>query len=135
MSRIHPLYLLLLPVVLILFFGYKTAQIQEEIAEQKAAFLQSQKIAHALVTYKKRYRDKEQLKKSIAQILKLTALKKSKITQKWSDHSLLLQASKISAPDAAILLNKILNGAYIIKMIDLKKLNTDKLALRLEITW
>jgi hypothetical protein len=134
-KNFNPLHLLALAIVLLAFTYFKLFELKKEINEEKSAFKESKELALKLNEYKKMYADKTHQTQALKRILAQPSLKKEHIEVIKSSKSWKLRAKSISLAPLNSLMNKVLNGTYIIEKLEIKKISNEKAQLYLEIVW
>lgn len=135
MKRLNPLYVGVALVSLLLFFALKLSSAKEELALAKEEYKESALAINELSSLKGTYPGKEEVKKSLQRILTHSLLKDANIEQKLKTDSIMLSASSIDKESLNSLMSKLLNGAYEIGTLNIKKLSDNKASLEVEIRW
>jgi len=125
MNRINPLYLGGFLIVLLLFFSFKLSNAKADLAEAKESYKESLKLSTSLSELKKVYTKKP----------RLGAFKSASIVQTKTKSGVILDAKSIDIKELNSLMGKLLNGAYNIDALKIKKLSATKASLHLEIKW
>lgn len=125
MNRINPLYLGLFLIVLLLFLSFKLSSAKSELAEAKEAYKESSKLSSELSALKKVYSEK----------VNLASLKSASVVEKSIKNGVTLSSESMSIDELNALMGKVLNGAYNITELKVKKINPTQASLHLEIKW
>ncbi|NOR57771.1 MAG: hypothetical protein GQ474_04535 [Sulfurimonas sp.] len=125
MNRINPLYLGLFLIVLLLFVSFKLSSAKGELSEAKEAYKESSKLSTELSGLKKVYSKK----------VNLSSLKSASVVQKRTKTGVILSSAVMSSKELNALMSRVLNGAYNITELKIKKLSPTKASLHLEIKW
>ena len=125
MNRINPLYLGLFLIVLLLFVSFKLSSAKNELSEVKEAYKESSKLSTELSSLKKVYSKK----------VNLSSLRSASVVQKRTKTGVILSSASMSSKELNALMSRVLNGAYNIAELKIKKLSPTKASLHLEIKW
>jgi hypothetical protein len=125
MNRINPLYLGFLLVAMVLFFSYKLSGAKNDLTEAKESYRESLKLGVELSGLKKVYTSK----------LNLSSFKSSSLLQKESKPGVILSSESMDVKVLNSLMSKVLNGAYNITSLKIKRISESKVSLHLEIKW
>jgi hypothetical protein len=125
MNRINPLYLGGFLIVLLLFFSFKLNLAKSQLAEAKESYKESLKLSTDLSELKKVYKKEPRLR----------AFKSASIVQTKTKSGVILDAKSIDIKELNSLMAKLLNGAYNITALKIKKVSDTKASLHLEIKW
>jgi len=125
MNRINPLYLGGFLIVLLLFFSFKLSHAKSQLAEAKESYKESLKLSTDLSELKKVYKKEPSLR----------AFKSASIVQTKTKSGVVLSAKSIDIKELNSLMAKLLNGAYNITALKIKKVSDTKASLHLEIKW
>ncbi|QOY52842.1 hypothetical protein [Candidatus Sulfurimonas baltica] len=135
MNRINPIYVLILLVMILVLTTFKLNSGKIELKEAQEIYKTTEKIATELGGLKEVYGDKAKVKKSLKSILKQPALKSASISEKFKASSLSISSEAIEINSLNLLMSKLLNGAYDIHSMQIKKLSDDKVSFKMEIRW
>ena len=125
MNRINPLYAGAFLVVLLLFLSFKLSSSKSELLDAKEAYKESFKLSSELSGLKKVYSKKMNLKSFMS----------ASVTVKNIKNGVILSSKSMSVNELDELMGKVINGAYNITELKVKKLNPTKVSLYLEIKW
>ncbi len=125
MNRINPLYLGLLLVALLIFISLKLSGAKDELLMAKEAYKESAKLSLEL----------SELKKVYTQKLNLSSLNSSDLVKKTTKSGMIISSSSMDIKLLNSLMSKVLNGAYNISELKIKKLSETKVSLYMEIKW
>ncbi len=127
MNKVNPLYTLAVLVVLILFLLFKIGALREELRESKSDYAVKKEIATKLVTLQKLSADRASL------IRYAKNAHGFKVTQ--TPKNVTLHAEALNKAQLDRVVGKILNNAYWIEKMKIKKLDDQKASLEMEIVW
>lgn len=135
MKRVNPLHVALLLIALLAFFTLKLSTLKEELKGEKKAYKVIVLVANELQGLQAVYADKAGVKKSLNRILHQQVLKSANIEKKLNAKGVILTAQSITLHELNFFMSKILNGAYRISSLKIKRITQEKASLRLEIQW
>jgi hypothetical protein len=135
MNRINPIYIVVLLTILLSLLIYKLGTSKSELEENKESFKTTQAIALNLVSLKDVYADNIKIKQSLQRILNDTSLRSAGLKTKFKTTALSISAQSVDLKTLNLLLNKILNGAYVIESMKIKSVSSTKADLQMEIRW
>jgi len=135
MNRINPLHIIAFIVVLSMFFTFKISQSKDELQELKLEYKKTLSVATKIDEFKKSYKNKNLVKKRLNKILNNSILRKSEIKKEVKNSKIILIASEIDKASLNYLMSKLLNKTFNITKLDIKKIDTQKASLKLEIKW
>ncbi len=135
MNRINPLYLALLLIVVLLLVIFKLDSAKVELADAQESFVETTTLATNLSGLKDAYGNQKKSKATILKILKNSSLKQAGIMKKVKKSGIVISSKSMDAKALNYLLGKLLNGAYNITSLDVKKLSETKVSLHVEIKW
>lgn len=135
MNRINPLHVAALLIMLLLFFMFKLSGAKEELSQTKALYQETLSVSTELKALNESYSDKERIRKSINLLLSHTSLKSANITQKVQSSNMFLSSASLDSTALNFLLGKVLNGAYNISSLKIKRLSEKSASLEMEIKW
>lgn len=125
MNRINPLYLGLLLVVLLLLVSFKLSGAKTQLRDAKKSYNESAKLSTQLSELKKVYTKK----------INLNSFKSDLLSVKKTKTGVVLSSNTLDAKVLNSLMSKVLNGAYEVKKLKIKKLSETKASLYMEIKW
>lgn len=133
MRRIHPLYLIALLVVALLYGIYAVAKEKEALREAQQEMDATMDLAKKLSAYKRAYdpKSKKRLLRSIRS--KRSLAHALKIEEK--PKRLHISGKSLPLADTNYVLSKVLNGTYNITKLELTKEKADHVDIELEIRW
>jgi len=135
MNRINPIYIVVLLTILLSLMIYKLGASKSELEENKESFKTTQAIALKLVSLKDVYADNVKIKQSLQRILNDASLRSAGLKTKFKATALSISAQSVDLKTLNLLLNKILNGAYIVESMRIKRVSRTKADLQMEIRW
>jgi len=125
MNRFNPLYLVFLLIVLLLFLSFQLSNAKNDLNQGKEAYKDCVKLSTELSGLKNAYSVK----------LNLSSIKSTSLTQKIDEHGMTISSNNMDVKDLNCLMRKLLNGAYNIGTLNIKRINDTKVILYLEIKW
>lgn len=135
MSQINPLHIAALLVALLAFLFFTLSGVKSDLVEEKALYLQSEKLAVQLSGLKDVYADKRNIQKSIERLLSQRSLKSAALESKKYKNSIKVSSKSMDAKALNSLMGKILNGSYNVSELKIKRLSETKASLEMEIKW
>ena len=135
MSRVNPLHIALLLLMVIAFLLFKLEGLTEELQEAKALYRSSEKLAVELRALKSVYANSNKSRAAINRILSQRSLQSTKFDIKRTKKSIIIGAKSIETAALNSLMGKILNGSYNITQLKIDKRSDTKAALTMEIQW
>jgi len=135
MSRVNPLHIALLLLIVIAFLLFKLEGLTEELQEAKALYRSSEKLAVELRALKSVYANSNKSRAAINRILSQRSLQSTKFDIKRTKKSIIIGAKSIETAALNSLMGKILNGSYNITQLKIDKRSDTKAALTMEIQW
>lgn len=135
MNRINPIYIVPLLTIVLLLLIYKLDASKTQLKENKASFETTQAIAYKLVTLKDVYADKTKIKQSLQRVLNDPSLKSAGLDTKFKKTSLAIEAKGMDLMTLNLLLGKLLNAAFIIDSMNVKRASETTADLQMEIKW
>lgn len=134
MNRVNPLHIIALLLVLILFLLFQISAAKKQLATAEDSLHQSKTIALKTVAYKELY-NKEKIQKALERILRQPSLRKRGITVQRDKERVTINAKSLSLGTLNSLMSKILNGAYTINKLSIKRIDSQHASLQMEIKW
>lgn len=134
MRQINPLYLALLLVAALLLVIFKLDAAQEGQLQAKEELRKTTAMAEEIVALKRSWGDTNKMKSSLDRLLRASQLRSAKIKRTKKQGLITLESKAIKANAANYLLNKLLNGAYTIKTMKIKRLDRETASLYVEIS-
>jgi len=135
MNRINPIYILILLSVLLLMLIYKLDSTKEQLKDTQIAFASTEKLAIKLSSLKEVYANKQNIKKSLQKILKHSSLKSLSLQTKFKNSSLTIKANNIDKNSLNLLISKLVNNAFVISKMKVRKVSGNSAELSMEIKW
>jgi len=135
MSQINPLQIGALLVVLLVFLLFRLEGVKKDLAEEKALYMESEKLAVELRGLKDVYADKKRTQKSLERLLAQSSIKSAELDVKKEKKSVRISTKSIEAKVLNSLMGRILNGPYKVRELEIKKLSQTKASLEMEILW
>jgi len=134
MSRINPLYLLLLAIIITVFISYKTNVAKEQLEEKFLELETTTSLAEELFALKQAY-DPKKGKLQLLRIVRSKMFQKEGLQVAQSTNKVTLEAKQMGYKSVATLLTKLLNKNFPITKLDLVAVDESNLHLRMEIQW
>ena len=134
MRQINPLYIALLLIAVLVMVVIRLDIAKETQRQAKADLEKTQVMAKRIEALKKSWDKGKATKKELDRLLKSSPLRSAGIESKEQRGTVSVIAKKIDAKAAEYLLNKLLNGTYIINTISIKRLDDETGALHAEIS-
>ena len=135
MSRINPIHIAILLIVILLFVVLLLGSAKNELAEAKSEYKKTEEVASKLLGLKGAYGDKKELQKSLKKLLALSQLRSAKIEKTIQKNSILLRSESMDKNALNILMGKLLNKAYNISSLQIKKQSSSSVSFEMEIKW
>ena len=135
MNSVNPLHIGGLIAVVILFLFFKLSGAKLELVEATRDYKASEKLAVEVSALKSVYGNKKRVKKSLNRIFTSAILKPAKLLIQRNKNSIKISTKSISAKRVNYLMGKVLNGAYNITLLKIKRLSEEKAELEMEIKW
>jgi hypothetical protein len=120
---------------LLAYLFFTLGEIKSEFEDEKALYLESEKLAVELSGLKDVYADKKKTQKSIERLLSQSSLKSANFTVKKDKKSISVSSKSIDAKVLNSLMGKVLNGSYNVSQLQIKRLSKTKASLEMEIKW
>ena len=133
MSRIHPLHIAIVLILVVVLLGVKNAQAKKDLQEVKTEFAKVSKLSDELVKLQEIYDNKEKTMQSLQTILKHSSLKNSAIEQKVVANKISISSKNIQKSALDFLISKIVNNSYEILSLDIKANSETEASLHMEI--
>ena len=125
MNRFNPLYLVFLLIALLLFLTYQLSNVKTDLTQGKEAYIDCVKLSTELSGLKNAYSIK----------LNLSSIKSASLIQKIDEYGMTISSNSMDVKDLNCLMRKLLNGAYNISTLNIKRISDTKVTLYLEIKW
>jgi len=135
MNQVNPLHIGALLVALLAFLLFTLKGVNTELAEEKALYLESEKLAVELSALKDVYAQKKHTQKAIERLLSQSSLKSTNLVVKKDKKFIKISSKSMDAQALNSLMGKILNGSYNIKALQINRLSETKASLDMEIQW
>jgi hypothetical protein len=135
MSRVNPLYLLALFSVLFLLSLYTLMSVKQEQIALKHSYQSAKILANDLQALQTIYTQKNEQQKRLDALLKSTQLKDANFIKEQKKSLWHVTSSAISQKELEFFLNKILNESYPVKSLTIKREQSQKARIDVEIQW
>jgi len=135
MSRINPIHIAILLIVVLLFMMVQLNSAQKELVDAKLSYKQTKLLADKIKGLKSSYFDKTKVQKSLNRVLRQSILRSANITKKVTNSSMLLSSENMNVRSLNFLMSKVLNGTYDISELKIKRLSDEKASFIMEIKW
>ncbi len=132
MSRLNPLYILLLSAILALFSAYSASKKEKELEEIQSEYYVKEDLALRLKALKNAYSPKR--KREILRLLHSAVLRRSGIKYEDKRDRLSISGKNVAIEAANMLVSKLLNGTYNLKRCSLVKAK-EGVDLEMEVVW
>jgi len=127
MNRINPFYIVAMTIALILFLIFKIGTLREQLDESTKNYTAKKEMAAKLVKLKNLSASKAVLIRYVKNIQGVH------LTQ--TSMSVILKAKSLDRKTIDKIMAKVLNNAYWIKKISIKKIDNQTASLDMEIVW
>lgn len=135
MNQVNPLHIAILLLTVLIFLSVQLGQKKEALIESNKAYEETLALADQLTSLKQIYTDKKRVKKSLFRVLKQPSLKSAKIEQKVTKSGIVFNSKALTKIQLNSLMGKIMNGAYNVTSLKIKKTSSDKVSFMMEIQW
>lgn len=133
MSRIHPLHVGALLLVILLFLSFKLSSAKSELLEAKESYSQIVALSSTLSGLKEVYDNKEKTKKTLKRVLEHPSF--ASLNQEMKKTGIQISAQMMDAELLNALMSKLLNGSYNISALKIKKLSPTNVSFSMEVSW
>lgn len=133
MRQINPLYISLLFVVVLLLVFIKLHNAKEDQNRAKSDLVKTEMMAKRIVALKRNWDDGKARERALEKVLKASVLRNAGLIKKRKGKIITVTTKKVDAKAVEFLLNKLLNGTYAIRNIQLRRLNNEYASMRMEI--
>ena len=133
MRQINPLYLSLLFIVILLLVFVKLNDAKEDQNRAKSDLVKTEMMAKRILALKRNWDESKSREKALEKVFKASVLKSSGLLKKRKGKLITVTSKKIGAKAVEFLLNKLLNGTYVIRSMQLRRLNDEYASIRMEI--
>lgn len=132
MSRINPLYVILLLVMLLGFFWFKISGAKAQLNTAQEEYKETLSMANELSALKNIYGNSAKSKAELQRILSSADIK---LERKDKKSSTAISAASLDYTSLNFLMGKILNNSFNITALEIKRINEDSAKLYMEIAW
>lgn len=135
MNRVNPIYTaaLLLFVLSVLFF--KLGSVKRDLQEVQDDYKATEKLATDLSALKEVYEDKTKARTSLQNILNQPSLSSSKIVSKLNGSTASISSDDMDVTALNLLVGKLLNSAYNISLLNIRRESDTQVSFNMEIKW
>jgi hypothetical protein len=133
-KQINPLYLALFLVATLGFVVFKLNSAQEAQRQARDDLSKTATMAEEIVALKRGWDDSKRTRSSLERLLRASQLQSAAIKQTKKQGLVVLESKAIKADAANYLLNKLLNGAYTLKTMKVRRLDGETASLYLEVS-
>jgi uncharacterized membrane protein affecting hemolysin expression len=133
-KQINPFYLALFLVAMLGFVIFKLDNAQQMQRQARDDLRKTTATAEEIVALKRSWGDTKKAKDSLDRLLRSSQLQSAAISQTKKRGVVILESKAIKADAANYFLNKLLNGAFALKAMKLKRLDDETASLYLEIS-
>lgn len=135
MKRLNPFYLLALFSVLFLLSLWTLFHAKKEQETLRASLESVQKLAYELHALQNIYANKQEQQKRVDILLKSPQLKDSGVVKEQKKSSWHLSSASMTQKELEFLLGKVFNANFTIKSLQIKRIESQKARLDLELQW
>jgi len=135
MNRINPIYLGGLLLVVLMLFIFKLSSAKDELSEVKESYKTTAKLSTELSGLKDVYSQKSKTQKALQRVLRLASLRSADLKQKTKKSGVVISSESMDINALNSFMGKMLNGAYNITSLKIKRLSDEKVSLNVEIKW
>ena len=133
MRQINPLYIVFLLIIVFIIVVVKLQSAKAVQSEAKTDMVKTEVMAKRLAALQKSWDNTKERKRALKQMLRAPSLRGADLTEKKNGNTVVLSTKKINAQAAEYLLNKLLNGTYVIKTVKIKQFDDESASMRVEI--
>ncbi len=133
MRQINPLYISLLFFVVLLIVFIKLNGAKAEHNEAKNDLIKTEMMAKRMVALKRNWGEDKGRERALERMLKASLLRDAALVKKREGKMITVTSRKVDARALEFLLNKLFNGTYAIKTLDIRRLDDEYASLRMEI--
>lgn len=135
MNNINPIHILTFLVVVIFLLFVKLSQTRDELSISKQQYDKTLEVVTKIESLQAIYNNKEETKKALQRVLRQSSLASSKIETKETRNNIIITSESMDKKALDSLMSKILNGVYAIDLVEIRRLSSEKVSLKLEIKW
>ncbi len=135
MNRINPLYVAFLLVVVLLVLLVQLHNAKDDYQAAKEEYKEVAALTQQLQGLKKVYADTKKIKRDLHRIFNNNLLKSANFKLHETKNALQVSTQSIDVKGLNYVMGKILNGAYNIRSLTIKKLSGEKASMQMEIKW
>jgi hypothetical protein len=133
MRQINPLYISLLFVVLVLIVFVKLDDAKEDQNHAKSELLKTELMAKRIVALKRNWDVGKGQEQALERVFKTSVLLDAGLTMNKKGEIITVTSKKMDAKAVEFLLNKLFNGTFAIKSMELRRLNDEYASIHMEI--
>lgn len=134
MKQINPLYIALLLIAALAVVTLKLNDAQEAQKRSVAALQESESTAKRIVALQKEWDDGKASRAKFDRILDAAPLRGIDFNRQNKPDRIIISAETIEKRAADYLLNKLFNGAFVIRSLKLRRLDDRQASLQLEVS-
>jgi len=135
MRQIHPLIVVGLFIVIVLFMGLQVHRAKEELHTQQQQFHEAVYIAQKLQMLQSLFGDEKKTKRALARIVANRMFQNAHIKYKKTKTSAVLSTPSISYQALNSLMGKIFNGSFKIRQYKVVRIDDTHASFMMEIQW
>ena len=136
MNRINPIYIIVVLIFIFFVLMLNLRSVNIELTEAKLSYKETSQIASQIKGLSGVYSSNKQvLNKSLDRVLNQASLKTANIEKKIGATSITLSSESMDKIAINSFVGKLLNGAYVIHSLNIKRLSDEKASLELEVKW
>jgi hypothetical protein len=132
-KQINPLYIALLFVVVLAVVILKLSDANSTHNASVAALQETEVTARRIVALQKDWDRGEQSTAPLDRLLNSAPLQGTELVKKRKRNRVMITAASINKQAADYLLNKLLNNTYVIKALEIRRLNAQQASLYVEV--
>ncbi len=135
MNQLSPLHVGALLVVVLLYLFYTLQNTKDELQEEKALYMQSEKLALELYSLKESYADGKKTQSALERLFAQSSLKAAAFEVQKEKKFMKISAKSVDLKSLNTVMSKLLNSSYNITQMQIKKLSETKASFEMEIAW
>ncbi len=133
MKNINPLYIVLLLIMILIVVLFNLIQVKNTLHEAQNSFDKTKTMVHNIVDLQQSWDNGKRTKDTIRRILRSSSLRKAQITQKNKRGLIEIYAGSIDSSSASYLISRLLNEAFTINSMKIRRLSKERASIYVEI--
>ena len=133
MRQINPLYISMLFVVVLTIVFIKLNAAKSGYNEARSELVKTEMMAKRIVALKKGWGEDKSKVQALERLLKASALRSASLIKSREGKMITLSSKKVDARAVEFLINKLYNGTFVIKSLQIRRLDDAYATLRMEI--